>query len=251
MASATPHHLKARKTPRQARSTATLDAIFEATIQLLVADGPHRLTTTRVAERAGVSVGTMYQYFPHKQALLYALNERYLDVLSEKIEATCLAHHGSRLDVMIGALIETYWRAKTERADVTRALYRTAVELDNEAMIESFGGRVDAATLGMLASASDWKGEELATVSLTLVTVIFGTIRNAFERNLPPSTIEALRGQMLQMCRAYLETIKANQRPVSNGASDVSNGEKSGGSNHQAPDYDAMTDREEQDCRDA
>lgn len=53
----------------------TLDAIFEATIQFLVADGVHRLTTTRVAERAGVSVGTMYQYFPHKESLVYALNE--------------------------------------------------------------------------------------------------------------------------------------------------------------------------------
>lgn len=59
-----PAHLNPRKRPRQARATATLDAIFEATIQLLVADGPQRLTTTRVAARAGVSVGTMYQYFP-------------------------------------------------------------------------------------------------------------------------------------------------------------------------------------------
>lgn len=210
MASAAPHHLKARKTPRQPRATATLDAIFEATIQLLVADGPHRLTTTRVARRAGVSVGTMYQYFPHKQALLYALNERYLDVLSDKIEATCLAHYGFRLEVMIDALIETYWSAKTERADVTRALYRTAVELDNEALIESFATRVDAATLGMFASASDWKGEDAASIHLTLVTVIFGTVRNAFERNLSPAAIEALRGQMLQMCRAYLNTIKTN-----------------------------------------
>lgn len=165
---------------------------------------PHRLTTTRVAQRAGVSVGTMYQYFPHKQALLYALNARYLDVLSEKIEATCHAHHGAPLDAMIDALIETYWNAKTERADVTRALYRTAVELDNEALIESFAARVDAATLAMFASASDAKERDLASVNLTLVTVIFGTVRNAFERNLPPPAVEALRGQLAWMCRAYL-----------------------------------------------
>lgn len=65
--------LKARKIPRQARSSATVTAIHEATFQVLLADGIGRLTTTRVAERAGVSVGTMYQYFPHKQALLYAV----------------------------------------------------------------------------------------------------------------------------------------------------------------------------------
>ena len=78
MEGAAPHHLTPRKTPRQARALVTLDAIFEATLQVLIAEGPQRLTTTRVAQRAGVSVGTMYQYFPQKQALIYALNERYL-----------------------------------------------------------------------------------------------------------------------------------------------------------------------------
>lgn len=204
MEATAPSHLKARKSPRQARAEATLDAIFEATIQLLVADGPRRLTTTRVAERAGVSVGTLYQYFPHKQALLYALNERYLEALAEKVEATCLTHHGASVHAMIDALIDTYWNAKTERADVTRVLYRTAVELDNESLIEAFAARVDTSTLRMLASAPDWHGADLSSVNLTLVTVIFGTIRNAFERNLPPEAIATLRGQLLQMCHAYL-----------------------------------------------
>ena len=56
-----PAALKPRKTPVQARSEATVAAIFAATIQVLLSDGERRLTTTRVAERAGVSVGTMYQ----------------------------------------------------------------------------------------------------------------------------------------------------------------------------------------------
>ncbi len=208
MASTAPRHLSPRKRPRQARAEATLDAIFEATIQLLVTDGPHRLTTTRVAERAGVSVGTMYQYFPHKQALLYALNERYLEMLSEKIEATCRAHHRSSVEAMVEALIDTYWRAKTERADVTRALYRTAVELDNQALMEAFAARVDAATTAMLSSAPDATFADLASVNLTLVTVIFGTVRNAFERNLTAAEVDALRRQMLLMCRVYLQAAR-------------------------------------------
>ena len=69
---------------------------------------PHRLTTTRVAQRAGVSVGTMYQYFPHKQALFYALNERYLDVLADKVEAAYLAQHGAGIGQMVEALVATY-----------------------------------------------------------------------------------------------------------------------------------------------
>jgi hypothetical protein len=47
----------------------------------------------------------------------------------------------------------TYWSAKTERPEMTRALYRPVVELDNEALIEAFAGRVDAATAAMLASS--------------------------------------------------------------------------------------------------
>ena len=67
---------EARKTPKQSRSAVTVEAIFTAAIQVLLRDGPRRLTTTRVATRAGVSVGTIYQYFPNKLALLYALLER-------------------------------------------------------------------------------------------------------------------------------------------------------------------------------
>ena len=70
--------LSPRKTPVQARSTITVEAIFEATIQVLLLHGADRATTTRVAERAGVSVGTLYQYFPNKQALLFAVLEAHL-----------------------------------------------------------------------------------------------------------------------------------------------------------------------------
>ncbi|KKB80524.1 TetR family transcriptional regulator [Devosia soli] len=204
MATAAPASLAPRKRPRQARSAATLDAIFEATIQVLLADGTRALTTTRVAERAGVSVGTMYQYFPHKQSLIFALNERYLEVLAAKVEATCRAQIGKPVGEMLAALIATYWRAKTERAEVTRALYRSVVEMDNEALVEAFARRVDAATTAMLESAPDAAFANLPIANLTLVTVIFGTIRNAFERNLSEAAIEALQVELLAMCRAYV-----------------------------------------------
>lgn len=205
MTHAAPAALKPRKKPQQRRATVTLDAIFEATIQLLVKDGIARLTTTRVAERAGVSVGTMYQYFPHKQALIYAVNESYLSALAERIEATCRAHHGKTAANMVESLIDTYWTAKTERADVTRALYRSVMELDNEALIQAFAERTDAATAEMLATASDRTFADVVSVNRTLVTVIFGAVRNSFERGLPPEIAEELRRHLLIMCRAYLE----------------------------------------------
>ena len=208
MASARPAHLTPRKTPRQARAAATVDAMFEATIQVLVTDGPNRVTTTRVAERAGVSVGTMYQYFPHKQALFYALNERYLDGLAEKVEAACRAQHGGPVGRMVETLVTTYWNAKTERPEVTRALYRSVAEIDNGALIEAFAARADAATAAMLASASDAHFADLAAVNLTLLATIFGTVRNVFERDLPVSEERAVQGQLMVMCNAYLEAVR-------------------------------------------
>jgi AcrR family transcriptional regulator len=206
---AAPAALKPRKRPQQRRATVTLEAIFEATIQLLVKEGIARLTTTRVAERAGVSVGTMYQYFPHKQALIYAVNEHYLDALAERIETTCRNHHGRTAADMVEALIEAYWQAKTERPDVTRALYRSVVELDNEALILAFADRTDAATATMLASASDRTFADVVAVNRTLVTVIFGTVRNSFERAQSAEVAEELRRHLLTMCRAYLDALHA------------------------------------------
>ncbi len=62
--------------PRQARANATVDAILTAALQLLEAGGVEQLTTNQVAERAGVSIGTVYQYFADKQAILSALAQR-------------------------------------------------------------------------------------------------------------------------------------------------------------------------------
>lgn len=214
MAPAASTVLKTRKRPRQNRAVVTVDAIFEATIQLLLTHGLHRLTTTRVAERAGVSVGTMYQYFPNKLALIYALHERYLEGLAIKIETICEARHGVPVGHMVEALIDTYWRAKTERAGVTRALYRSVGEIDSAAVIDAFARRVDAATTAMLASASDATFTDLRGVNLTLVTVIFGTVRNAFERNLTAAETDALQRQLVAMCRAYLREMQHDWNPV-------------------------------------
>jgi AcrR family transcriptional regulator len=66
-----------RKRPLQHRSRASVDAVLEAAAQVLERDGYEATTTDAVAERAGVSIGTLYQYFPNKDALLVALTERH------------------------------------------------------------------------------------------------------------------------------------------------------------------------------
>jgi AcrR family transcriptional regulator len=65
-----------RKRPQQARAQTTVHAILEATVQVLEREGYDSATTTRIAEVAGVSVGTLYQYFSHRDAIFDALQER-------------------------------------------------------------------------------------------------------------------------------------------------------------------------------
>ena len=66
----------ARKQPKQARSKATVTAVLDATIRILDREGPDAATTTRIAEVAGISIGTLYQYFSHRDAILDALQDR-------------------------------------------------------------------------------------------------------------------------------------------------------------------------------
>jgi len=69
--------LSARKTPRQDRSRATVEALLEATADILGRDGYAGLTTNRIAERAGVNIASLYQYFPNKDAIVAELRRRH------------------------------------------------------------------------------------------------------------------------------------------------------------------------------
>jgi len=102
-----------RKTPVQQRSTVTVEAISEATIQVLLAVGLDRLTTTRVAERAGVSVGTLYQYYPNKQALLFAVLKVHSIKVAEAVESACRANHGAAVPVLVAAVVEAFVKRET------------------------------------------------------------------------------------------------------------------------------------------
>ncbi|MER8385145.1 TetR family transcriptional regulator [Mesorhizobium sp. M1428] len=65
--------ISSRKQPKQARSAELVAAILQAAVQVLAKEGAQRFTTARVAEKAGVSVGSLYQYFPNKAAILFRL----------------------------------------------------------------------------------------------------------------------------------------------------------------------------------
>jgi AcrR family transcriptional regulator len=106
-----------RKTPVQARSAITVEAISEATIQVLLTHGMDRFTTTRVAERAGVSVGTLYQYYPNKESLLFAVLEAAMDRVIAAVETACEEASHKPLPDMIRKVVEAFvarrWTART------------------------------------------------------------------------------------------------------------------------------------------
>jgi AcrR family transcriptional regulator len=97
--------LAARKQPVQERSRATVDAIVEAAAYILVRDGHSRLTTNRIAERAGVNISSLYQYFPSKEAILAELQRRHVAEQREAMREELKAHGERDLEATVRALV--------------------------------------------------------------------------------------------------------------------------------------------------
>ena len=95
-----------RRSPIQQRSVATVEAILEATIQILDRSGPDALTTNLIAARAGISVGSLYQYFPDKQAIYSALHERHVDEVRRVIERALAGRASGSLEDFARTLAE-------------------------------------------------------------------------------------------------------------------------------------------------
>jgi len=77
-----------RREPRQRRSRQTVEAVLEAVPRVLKRHGAQAITTNRIAEAAGVSIGSLYQYFPDKRAIFTALHDRHVDEVRQMIEQT-------------------------------------------------------------------------------------------------------------------------------------------------------------------
>jgi len=99
-----------------------VEAVLEATLQVLVREGLPGLTTTRVAERAGVSVGTLYQYFPDKQSLLMALKVQYGQAAVGRVNAVARPLVGQPLEVAIPGLVRGALAVKRDSLTLLLAL---------------------------------------------------------------------------------------------------------------------------------
>lgn len=117
---------KTRRNPKQARAQATVDAILAATFELLESEGEARLTTNRIAERAGVSIGTLYQYFKNRDAILTAMGERQAEALRQKVtEIVLAAPEQDGIRTIIQALMGGIEGSPETRIVLMDALFRT------------------------------------------------------------------------------------------------------------------------------
>lgn len=111
-----------RKQPKQARAQATIDAILGAAAETLTQVGYDRATTNVIAKRAGVSIGSLYQYFPHKEALVTALCERHLAEMTALLIGEVAAMRGLPLGEAVYALVRSLLRAHSVAPDLHRVL---------------------------------------------------------------------------------------------------------------------------------
>jgi AcrR family transcriptional regulator len=120
----------ARRTPRQSRSVATVDAILDATAQILVKSGHHALSMRAVANRAGVSIGSLYQYFASKAALIRGLDERFRQRIFTDMASDVAASEGQALEERIERLIAILVRHKCSAPALAARLTVARTDLD-------------------------------------------------------------------------------------------------------------------------
>ncbi len=133
---AVPATLKPRKKPLQARSTVTVDAIVEATIRILRRDGWAACTTTRIAILAGVSVGSLYQYFPNRNAIAVEIVRQRTRTYLDAVMAADLSGAASPEEA-VDAAIAAFVVEKRKGLDVSLALRDALPEVQGrQAIIE-------------------------------------------------------------------------------------------------------------------
>ena len=192
-----------RKTPQQSRSVATVEAIYIATIQVLLSHGAERLTTVHVAQRAGVSVGTLYQYFPNKQALLFAVLERHMLLVARTVEDACANNHFQPLEVMIEGLVTGYVDAKLVDRDTALALYRISAEVGGKLIVERVQKRNQAAITAMLQTAKLPASADLPFMVHMISLTMAGTLRGHLEDSGPLRQTKKLRAHLAKLVLAY------------------------------------------------
>jgi len=203
-----PPRISSRKQPKQARSNQLVSAILEAAAQVLAAEGAQRFTTARVAERAGVSVGSLYQYFPNKAAILFRLQSdewrQTTDLLSLILKDAATPPH-ERLRTLVHAFIRSECDEARMRVALNDAapLYRDAPEAKQA---RASGDRALQAFIREVLPDTPRAARQRAG---DLIITTLSTVGKQFSES--PRTaaeIKAYAQAMSEMFLAYIERIR-------------------------------------------
>lgn len=199
--------LSERKQPQQARSAELVAAILQAGAQVLAKEGAARFTTARVAEKAGVSIGSLYQYFPNKAAILYRLQtqewQQTSDLLRRLLED---ARHAppQRLRNLVHAFVRSECEEAVMRVALNDAapLYRDAPEAR---ATKEEGGRI---VLAFLEEALPNASDATRVLAGDLITHTLSAVGKQFSES--PRTdaeIEGYADALADMLCAYLDSL--------------------------------------------
>ncbi|CAI8820271.1 TetR family transcriptional regulator [Pseudomonas chlororaphis] len=196
--------VSSRKAPKQARSTELVAAILEAATQVLAREGAQRFTTARVAEKAGVSIGSLYQYFPNKAAILFRLQsdewQQTTQMLRSILEDLGMAPL-ERLRVLVRVFIQSECEEARMRVALNDAapLYRHAPEAQ---AVKAQGERIFQAFMEEALPAAPQATRALAA---DLITTTLSSVGKEFSES-PRSAaeIQTYADAMAEMFCAYL-----------------------------------------------
>lgn len=167
---------KPRKLPKQVRSREMVEIILTATARVLVREGYEGTTTNRIAEVAGVSVGSLYQYFPNKESLLVTLMERHLRQMMAVFDEKFGKLKGTKLEDAVYALIEAAVRAHAVDPELHRAFVEQVPQVGDLGAVQEVETRIEEGLRGYLES----REEDLAPQDTRLAAfLIFRAVESA------------------------------------------------------------------------
>ena len=203
-----PPVISVRKRPLQARSTQLVADILEAAVRVLASDGARHFTTARVAEKAGVSVGSLYQYFPNKEAILFRLQAdewQKTRELLERILADSTRPPFERLRGAVQAFFLTEWQEAELRMalDDATPLYRDTPEAH-----ENWKAFTRCVLVFMNEALPQAPVEDRAFAADMVMTVMSAVGERISEQARSESEVNAMAVAIGEMFCAYLEGIK-------------------------------------------
>ncbi|MEZ4404643.1 MAG: TetR/AcrR family transcriptional regulator [Kofleriaceae bacterium] len=201
---ASPAAAPARKAPRQIRSRATVDAIVDAAARVLRQDGYDGTTTNRVAEVAGVSVGSLYQYFPNKEALVRELLERHDRAMWTVFtdQSTCAI--GRPFAEAVPAVIDALFAAHLVDPQLHQVLHQQIPRVGALALLHATSVRSRAVVEGLLQARTEehQRGDDVPTAALVVVESVEALIHASIA--LPPAQANAVQRHASELVLGYL-----------------------------------------------